>query len=135
MRLQVEVAGLQCQLDNSQSEARSLRQAAIEDAKADAAERREMLSKHRQQLEVQQQQHAEQLAEAVAAAKVAERDRLRASVGPVLTAMQLQQERQVQEAARAKQMREALEAELVATRQLVFDALHDPDEVRLRLGL
>jgi hypothetical protein len=131
MRLQVEVEGLQRQLDDAQGEAKLLRQAAILDAADCTAQHRELKKQHQQQLEAQQQRHAEQLAEAVAA----ERDRLRASVGPVLSAMQLQQERLVQEAELAKQLRDALEAELAATRQLVFEALHDPEEVRLRLGL
>ncbi len=128
MRLEAEVVGLRRQVEDLQSEGRGLRQAALEDAAADAAARRELVRKHR-----------EELAAAVAAAreeaKEAERDRLQASVGPVLTAMQLEQERLLREAEEAKERQVALEAELSATRQLVFDALDDPAEVCLRLGL
>ncbi len=141
-RLEAEVEGLRRQLDALQSEGRGLRQAALEDAAADAAARRELVRKHRLELAAAvaaaKAKAEEEREVAVAAAKVeareAERDRLRASVGPVLAAMQLEQERLLQEAAAAATHREALEIELAATRQLVFDALSDPAELRVRMG-
>ncbi len=127
MRLEAEVEGLRRQLDDVQAEVRGLRQAAIADAAADAAARRELVRKHREEL-------AAAVAAAKEEAKETERDRLRASVGPVLSAMQLEQERLLREAAVAAEQRAVLDAELAATRQLVFEALQNPAEVRNRLG-
>ncbi len=142
MRAEAEVEGLRRQLDNLQAEGRGLRQAALDDAAADAAARRELVRKHRVELAAAvaaaKAEAKEEREAAVAAAKVdareAERDRLRASVGPVLSDMQLEQERLLREVAVAAKQREALEAELSATRQLVFDALTDPAELRIRMG-
>ena len=142
-RLEAQVAGLRRQLELVQDESRGLRQAALDDAADDAGARRELHRQHRVALAAAREKAkadvAEEMAAAVAAARVeaavAERDRLRASVGPVLAAMQLEQERLLREAVVAKQRQEALEAELVFTRQLVFDALADPAEVFARLGL
>ena len=143
IRLEAEVAGLRRQLDDFQSEGRGLRQAAIEDAAADAGARRELQRQHRVALAAARTKAkadvAEELEMAVAAAKVeereAERDRLRASVGPILAGLQRQQTQLLEEAVAAKQRQEALEEELVVTRQLVFDALENPAEVFARLGL
>ena len=143
LRLQQEVEGLRRQLDDLQSEGRGLRQAALQDAADDAGARRELQRQHRVALAAARTKAkadvAEELEMAVAAAKVeareAERDRLRASVGPVLAGLQRQQTQLLEEAVVAKQRQEALEAELVVTRQLVFDALYDPAEVLVRLGL
>ncbi len=142
MRLEAEVAGLRRQLDDLRSEARGLRQAALEDAAADAGARRELQRQHRVALAAARTKAkadvAEELEMAVAAAKVeareAERDRLLASVGPVLVEMQLEQQRLLREVAAGAEQRVRLETELAATRQFVFDALSDPAELRLRMG-
>jgi hypothetical protein len=146
-RLEVQVAGLRRQLELAQAESRGLQRAVLADAADDAGARRELQRQHRVALaaaretakETAKAAVAEEMAAAVAAARVeaaaAERDRLRASVGPVLVAMQAEQGRLLEEAMVAKQRQEALEAELVFTRQLVFDALSDPAEVFARLGL
>ncbi len=130
MRLESEVEGLRRQLEDVQAEAKLLRRAAVLDAADNNAARCELKKRHQQQLAEQQLQHEQQFAAAVEA----ERDRLRASVGPVLTGMQREQEKMRREAAVAAEHRAALEAELEGTRQLVFEALQDPASVRSRLG-
>ncbi len=111
-RKDVELSGLRFQLDYAQSEARSLRAAAIEDAKDNASELLELKLRHRQQLEAQALRHGEELAAAVAAAREVERQRLQTVVVPVLQEMQRQQA--------------AVQEELVGTRALVWECMADP---------
>jgi hypothetical protein len=143
IRLEAEVAGLRRQLDDLASETRGLRQAALDDAAADAGARRELHRQHRVALAAARVKAkadvAEEMAAAVAAARVeatvAEQDRIRSSVGPVLAAMQAEQERLKREVAAAAVQREALESELADTRRLVWDVLADPTELLARMGM
>ena len=131
LRLQQEVEGLRRQLDDVQSEVRLLRRSAILDAADTNAARCDLKRLHLQQLAALRKEHEQKFAAEVAA----DRDRLRASVGPILADLQRQQTRLMEEAKEARQREEALEEELVMTRQLVFDALSNPAEVLARLGL
>ena len=71
--------------------------------------------------------HAEELAAAVAAAKEAERERLRATVGPVLQGLQDREQQYLRRTA-------VVDEELRDTRDLLWETLEEPAATRRRLG-
>ncbi len=70
--------------------------------------------------------HAEELAAVAAAAKEVERERLRATVVPVMQGLQNREQHHLQRQA-------AVDDELKATRDLLWDCLEEPAAVRRRL--
>jgi hypothetical protein len=133
-RMQVELVSLRHQLDHAQSEGRGLRAAALEDARDSAADRREMVRLHRQQLEEQQLQHQQELAAAVAAATAAETTRMQAEVQPTLLLLQESTQAALVELGAVQAELKTTQSELGGTRALVYEAVVAPAATRRRLG-
>ena len=85
----------------------------------------EQQDRHQQQHQQQHDQHQQQMAEAVAAATVAERRRLRREIVPGLLVLE----------ETGRRVRQRLEADLQSTQDFVWEALQDPAAVRRRLGM
>jgi hypothetical protein len=103
-----------------------------------AEQQQQQQQQHAAELQKQAVDHAAELAAAVAAATtaatLAERSRLRATVGPGLLVLEETSRQQRRRLAEAVRVESSMTEELETTRQLVFQLLDDPTDMRLALG-